>query len=81
MCVFKEFHFTKPKNKVTIMDPALLKERDAFMKRAKATPTVEKRKKPTESGADATKSSKKAKLSKPAPSPAPPRPPSMLVPT
>ncbi|KAK3804093.1 hypothetical protein RRG08_053157 [Elysia crispata] len=55
------------------MDPALLREREAFMKRAKATPTVEKRKKPVESGTDANKSAKKVKLSKPSSSPAPPK--------
>jgi transcription initiation factor TFIIE subunit beta len=42
------------------MDPALLKEREAFLKRAKATPTVEKRKiKPAEIN---DKKSKKAKI-------------------
>lgn len=56
------------------MDPALLKEREAFMKRAKANPTVEKRKKPVESGVDTNRSAKKAKTSKPSPSPATPRP-------
>ncbi|GFO37056.1 transcription initiation factor iie subunit beta [Plakobranchus ocellatus] len=49
------------------MDPALLKEREAFLKKAKATPTVEKRKlKPGNAGSDANKSAKKAKPNKPA---------------
>ncbi|KAK7090466.1 transcription initiation factor IIE subunit beta-like [Littorina saxatilis] len=44
------------------MDPALLKEREAFLKRARAQPTVEKRKaKPTGD----ENASKKAKISKP----------------
>uniref|UniRef100_A0A0B6ZMG6 Transcription initiation factor IIE subunit beta n=2 Tax=Arion vulgaris TaxID=1028688 RepID=A0A0B6ZMG6_9EUPU len=41
------------------MDPALLKEREAFLKRAKATPAVEKRK---IKHADNDKKSKKAKI-------------------
>ncbi|CAL1544530.1 unnamed protein product [Lymnaea stagnalis] len=50
------------------MDPALLKEREAFLKRAKATPTVEKRKaKPGNDGND--KKSKKAKMKPPPPKP------------
>ena len=44
------------------MDPALLKEREAFLKRAKSQPTVEKRK--AKSGGDET-ANKKPKQSKP----------------
>lgn len=51
------------------MDPALLRERELFLKRAKATPTVEKRKFKPDEGHD-----KKAK--KPKHRPAPPKPPS-----
>ncbi|XP_059145010.1 general transcription factor IIE subunit 2-like isoform X2 [Physella acuta] len=50
------------------MDPALLKEREAFLKRAKATPAVEKRK--SKSGNDGNdKKAKKAKIKPPTPKP------------
>ncbi|XP_005111936.1 general transcription factor IIE subunit 2 [Aplysia californica] len=47
------------------MDPALLKEREAFLKRAKATPAVEKRKIKSDDGND--KKAKKPKMKAPPP--------------
>lgn len=50
------------------MDPALLKEREAFLKRAKATPAVEKRK--SKSANDIhDKKAKKPKTKSPTPKP------------
>ncbi|KAK7480585.1 hypothetical protein BaRGS_00028161 [Batillaria attramentaria] len=53
------------------MDPALLKEREAFLKRAKSTPTVEKRKAKPSSNENSAKKSKPNKS-------APPKPPKAI---
>lgn len=47
------------------MDPALLKEREAFLKRAKATPTIEKRKAKPSSNENSAKKSKPNKVPQP----------------
>ena len=52
--------------KPTTMDPALLRERRAFLERAKATPSVEKRKIVTD---DRNDKKKKQKMRAPAPKP------------
>lgn len=47
------------------MDPALLREKDAFKKRAMAVPVVEKKREPTARPSSGPKKKKKSKLKRP----------------